>query len=94
MISLPVQLSPSIRIGTFAIATFSSFCWTANMLADRPKMTISGGRLLLVVDCNRLVAVTSDINPQLEVQKVCEFRQCIAFKAPIFSTTLKDWSST
>src|SRR5207302_6624784 len=71
-----------------------SFCWTANILADRPKMTISGGRLLFVFACNRPVAVTSDIDSQLGVQKVCEFRQSIAFKAPIFSTRLKGWSSS
>jgi hypothetical protein len=35
------------------------------------------------------VAVTDDIDSHLELQNVCELRQCFAFKAPTFSTYLK-----
>src|SRR5437868_8658763 len=61
MISFPVPLSPWIRMGILAAATFSRRCWTASMLGHRPKMTNSGGRLILGLERAMLVAEAVDI---------------------------------
>jgi len=55
------------------------------MFAVRPKMTSSGGRPFFPFNEGVVGEMAADIFYPLKVKKICDSRQYIAFKTPIFS---------